>query len=224
MKKMKIIIDDRELQSQVVKYLHKFGVETQIQRLDVADYIISDKIAVERKTGRDFADSLCDRRLFEQSIHLCNSYETPIMIIENYAGVLERNITPQSLHGAMLSLTLKFKITIVHTMSEYDTANMLKTLLKRQTNANKTFQIHSNKPCKTLSEQQEYIVASISGVGVVAARALLSHFKTVKNVMTASVDELQEVDGIGEKSAEKIKTILNSKYNNDNIYKKQKTV
>ena len=210
---MKIIVDDRELQSQVVKYLHRFGVETQIQRLDVADYIISDKIAVERKTGRDFANSLCDGRLFEQSKYLCNSYETPIMIIENYASVLERNITPQALHGAMLSLTLKFKIAIVHTMSEYDTANMLKTLLKRQTNtSHKTFQIHANKPCKTISEQQEYIVASVSGVGVVAARALLSHFKTVQNVMTASVDELQEVNGIGEKLAEKIKTILNSKY------------
>ena len=52
--------------SLVIAELHELGVEVELKHLALADYIISDKIAVERKTVNDFVSSMLDKRLLKQ--------------------------------------------------------------------------------------------------------------------------------------------------------------
>ena len=61
-------------------------------------------------------------------------------------------------------------------------------------------------------EQQLFIVESLPNIGPVNAKNLLSHFGTVSNVLNASESELQEVEGIGKKTAENIRKVIESKY------------
>ncbi|HKL20159.1 MAG TPA: helicase-related protein, partial [Tichowtungia sp.] len=57
-----IIADDRETASGVVEYLHaKPDVTLRIQRLGSGDYAIGTRMLVERKTTRDFVDTLVER-------------------------------------------------------------------------------------------------------------------------------------------------------------------
>jgi len=59
---------------------------------------------------------------------------------------------------------------------------------------------------------QEYVVASLPSVDAVRGRKLLEKFGSVEKVFTASGEELQEVEGIGEKISESIRKVLSAKY------------
>ena len=61
-------------------------------------------------------------------------------------------------------------------------------------------------------DQQLFIVESLPNIGPVNAKNLLSHFGSVANILNASESELQEVEGIGLKTAQNIRRVLDSKY------------
>jgi Fanconi anemia group M protein len=44
------------------------------------------------------------------------------------------------------------------------------------------------------------------------AKRLLKHFKSVSNVVNASVQDLKEIDGIGKVSAKKIREVLDTEF------------
>ncbi len=77
-----IIADTREFNSDVVKELSRRGMVVQSQQLDVGDYILSDRLAVERKEVDDFLRSLMDGRLFSQLKMLKTAYINPILVLE----------------------------------------------------------------------------------------------------------------------------------------------
>jgi Fanconi anemia group M protein len=56
----------------------------------------------------------------------------------------------------------------------------------------------------TPEETMEFIVSGIPDVNTKIAERLLEEFETVREVFTATEDELQEVEGIGQKTADKI--------------------
>ncbi|NLD56617.1 MAG: DEAD/DEAH box helicase, partial [Methanomicrobiales archaeon] len=62
----KILIDDRETSSKVVEALSNMGAAVRLERLPHGDYAIGDRILIERKTARDFADTLINRDLLGQ--------------------------------------------------------------------------------------------------------------------------------------------------------------
>ena len=65
---LRIVIDHRETKSGVARVLDKLGIELSFTALDIGDYVVSDRLAVERKRTDDFASSLIDgkRNLFAQ--------------------------------------------------------------------------------------------------------------------------------------------------------------
>jgi Fanconi anemia group M protein len=67
----------------------------------------------------------------------------------------------------------------------------------------------------TMPQRQIYVVSAIGeGVGVVVAEDLLKHFRSVRAVMNASIEELMEVKGVGQKIAEKVREIVGGEYKN----------
>ena len=61
-------------------------------------------------------------------------------------------------------------------------------------------------------EQQLFIIESLPNIGPVNAKNLLEHFGTVANIINASESQLQEVEGIGKKTAVNIRKVVDSKY------------
>jgi len=53
-----------------------------------------------------------------------------------------------------------------------------------------------------------YLLESLPGVGATLAKSLLREFGSVEKVMNASLKDLQKVDKLGPKKAEKIKEVL----------------
>ena len=61
-----VVADDRETASRVVEALRLDGAALEIAHLENGDYAIGDRILVERKTARDFVDTLVERDLLGQ--------------------------------------------------------------------------------------------------------------------------------------------------------------
>jgi Fanconi anemia group M protein len=213
---VEVVIDQRELDSAIARDLStRAGVETRLETLAVGDYVVSDRVAVERKSVSDFLDTLLgeDRSLFEQARALSRHYARPVLIVEGADLYGERNVHPDAIRGAVASLAVDFDMSVLHTADEGDTADMLAVLAKReQTTRDRAVSAHGEKGAKTLDEQQEYVVSAIAEVGPVTARSLLEQFGTVEAVMTASEDDLQDVAGVGEVTAGRVREVVGSDY------------
>ena len=62
---------------------------------------------------------------------------------------------------------------------------------------------------RTIKTRKENALTAIEGVSVTKAKHLLDCFGSVRNIANAKPPELEMVDGIGKKLAEKIRETLN---------------
>ncbi len=216
---IEIVVDQRELDSPIAKELsRREGVRTRLETLEVGDYVLSDRVAVERKSVADFLDTLTggDRSMFEQVGDLSRAYARPVVILEGEDLYGERNVHPNAIRGALSSLAIDFDASVLRTEDEDDTADLLEVVAGReQEESDRTVSVHGEKSGKTLAEQQEYVVGSVADIGPVTARALLEEFSTVEAVMTARKEDLLEVDGIGEVTADRLREVVGSEYTGD---------
>lgn len=200
-----IYVDYREKNSSMMRELDKIRCGIKVRSMSVGDYQITDDIIIERKTVEDFSKSITDKRLYQQAKELANNCHKPLMIIEG-ENIYHTFLHPNAVRGALATIALDFKIPIIQTQNETDTAFMLKRIaLREQKKANKKpVSIRTQTKPVTLPEQQLFITESLPGIGPVSAKNLLRHFKTVKNLINASKKELKDVEGIGEKTATNI--------------------
>lgn len=207
-----VYADSREGNSKVIRHLTEMEIDVKVKSMAVADYQVSDEVAIERKTAKDFVDSLIDKRLFKQARELSEEFKSPLLILEGddlFTGM----INPNAIRGAMASIAIDFGISIIPTRNAQDTAAMIKRIAVREQVGERTpIQIRTDKKPVSLMEQQLFIIESLPNIGPVNAKNLLSHFGTVSNVLNASESDLQEVEGIGKKTAENIRKVIDSKY------------
>lgn len=150
-----------------------------------------------------------------QAKELTSNARKPLIIIEG-ENVYNSFLHPNAIRGAIASLTVDFKIPIIQTKDETDTAYMLKTIAKREQKddeSKKEISVRTKTKPVTLKEQQLFITESLPGIGPVSAKSLLNHFKSVKAMLNATKDELKEVEGIGEKTAAGMLNVIESEYN-----------
>ena len=207
-----VYVDSREGNSSVIRALDTIGVKVKINTMIVADYQVSEEVAIERKTAKDFVDSIVDKRLFKQARAMMEEFKKPIMILEGddfYTGF----INPNAIRGSIASIALDFGISIIPTRNSEDTAAMIKRIAMREQKGEKrSIQIRTERKPENLWEQQLFIIESLPGIGPAHARSLLEHFGTVNAIMNASESQLMDVAGIGKKTAGNIKKVIDSKY------------
>lgn len=208
-----ILVDDREKGSGIIKDMFDLGASVRLKRLAVGDYLLSPKCIVEFKTIPDFVDSIIDGRLLTQAKTLKQHCERPILIIQGTEDIYaQRKIHPNAIRGMLATLTVEHGISVLYTKHSKDTANLLTIIAKReQQEPGGNFTFHNNKPL-TLKEKQEFIVSSLPGIGPTLCKPLLQAFGSIKNVMNANVQALQEIDKIGPKKAKEIQTLLHETY------------
>lgn len=210
---MKVVVDHRETSSNVVREMHRLDLEIEMQQLEVGDFILSERVGIERKTVRDFLDSIIDGRLLEQAKNLAETFERPLLVLEGEGLYTERGIHPNAIRGALACITVDYQVPIISTENEKETARIILSIVKREQEEEKSeVPIRGERKSLTLSEQQRFIVEGLPGVSAVLAKRLLSHFKTASDVMKASEEDLKKVHGIGEEKAKEIRRVLDSEY------------
>lgn len=211
--RVRVVVDHREMPSGVVQELAKLGVEVEARQLEVGDFILSDRVGVERKSVGDFLQSIVDKRLLAQAKQLSETFERPILILEGEGLYTRRAIHPNAIRGALAALAVDFGVAVIPTRDERETAAVLAIIAQReQTERAREVAIRGEAKGLTLPEQQRFLVEGLPGVSAVLAERLLAHFKNPERVMMASEQELQRVPGIGKVKAKEIRRVLTKLY------------
>ena len=216
-----IYIDHRERKSGIKKELIKKEIDAVEKQLKIADFVIKTKtlngeiinVGIERKTLNDFLNSIIDKRIITQLMDLKKHHDIALLVIEGTENIYEiRNFHPNAIRGILASIAIDFQIPIIYTRNFRDTANLLAIIAKRLEKPRSLPSLLKKRKPLTLKQQQEYIIESLPGIGPTLSRSLLKKFKSIKEIMNASEEELKEVKKMGPKKASHIKKILKKRY------------
>jgi ERCC4-related helicase len=213
-----IFVDNRE-HGNTVEELHELGATIKLKNLEVGDFILSDDVAAEKKEVKDFVASLLDRRLFNQAIEMKRNFDKPLFIIEGNLDELyeSRNVDPNAIRSAMISLLIDYGIPILFSTNSTETAKYLFQIAKReQVDLKKSVSLRGSRRNWPIKKQQQFLIEGLPLVGENLAIALLKKFKTPQAIANASLEELQEVEKLGPKKAEQIKMIFEEEFKSEN--------
>ncbi|MCD6476711.1 MAG: hypothetical protein J7K26_00905 [Candidatus Aenigmarchaeota archaeon] len=210
MAKVLIFIDKRE-NNDIEKYFYQYEVEIQKKMLICGDFLLSDRVVIERKTTNDFINSIIDKRIFNQLKEMKENFEKPLLIIEGNS--LYGRLQPNIIRGVLAAITIDLQIPIIWTKDMAETAGMIYWIARReQFDMKREIPLRGKKSKLSLSEQQEFLIHGLPNISIKRSKDLLKYFKTPEKVFKASEKELLKVKGIGKGIAKKIRKILTTKY------------
>ncbi len=215
----KIFLDFRE--RKIEPLLRSLFEDVEVKTLPVGDiFMVFDThgVLVERKSACDFLNSIKSNRLWEQlrRMHVDRLDNVPVarrilLIHGQIEDVIEEaGMRWSHVMGAYQDIQFNYRIPIFHAPDEHAMGEFFRILVKREMenkNAGEIKELWSRAiPKKAMSDEEWkiYVLSSFPFVGEKIARALLSHFGSIERIATASVEELKNVEGIGEKKARRI--------------------
>lgn len=210
-KKVLIFVDSREAGSEVIKKLEQYDCIIRKKMLHIADYVLSDRVAVERKRYSDFIKSIIDQRLFSQIRALAENFKKPILVIEGKEKLV--GLHPNAIRGALAFIAVDQGIPILWTDSEEETAGLLYWIARReQIEEKREPAIRGKRKALSMSQQQEFLIAGLPHVSSVLAKRLLNYFKTPEKVFKAKESDLKKIESIGKIKAKNIRKVLETRY------------
>lgn len=207
-------VDVRELGSGAVRALASFSdIKISVFRLKVGDYLVSDRMVVERKTVDDLAASIVDGRMFEQVRKLKGAYDRPILLIEGEEPyrARKRAVSPRSLMGLVATLAAG-GTSILWARDSSQSAEMIRLLALQEQKERKRYPTVKMAPPKDEMRLVERVLATIPGIGVLTAYRILAKLKTLRRVFSASREDLMKVEGVGPSLAKNIVRFSNLAY------------
>jgi len=198
-RKIKIIADDRERNSGVMSVLQTDGrCDLKIQRISVGDYLIDERVLVERKTLPDLVASIKDGRLFRQALRLVEAEPWCVIVLEGTVSDLAGSgMRREAIQGTLITLTLYLGIPLLRSTGPDETARLLIYIARQgRTYSGDGPRRHGRLP-RGKRRLQIYILQGFPSVGPRRAARLLDRFGTLDGILNAEVEELRKVRGIG---------------------------
>jgi ERCC4-type nuclease len=209
-----IVVDARERASGMLTYLEgRAGVRIEVAHLSVADFLLGDGVAVERKSARDFVGSILDRRLFDQAERLVQAFERPLLILEGDPLATEIGVHPNAVRGALAHLVVVRRLPVLPSSGLEGTAELLVAIARQaQAGAGERPRAPAKRRAASLATRQEAIAAALPGVGPVLAQRLLSRTGSLAGLAAAHPPLLREVPGIGPRRADALTALFTAPY------------
>ena len=184
-----VIIDHRENKLKAILDKKKDTITYESKQLDVADIVINNDVAIERKEGFDFVSSIMDNRLFDQLLRLKETYDYPILILEGLNDEVFENtgMKISSIYGALSFISYKLGISVIPTRNIEDTAIVIERIANREQGGKDSMPILSRKAPKEMSkkERRSFIIEGLEDIGSKKAKTLIEKYKTPYQVFKA---------------------------------------
>jgi ERCC4-type nuclease len=209
---VRITVDDREAGSPVVVALGELpNISLGVERLRTGDYVVEGDCVFERKTIPDFARSLMDGRLFAQAHRLAFQASRRAFIFEGSAAeVVSTGVRREAWLGALVTLTLVYRLPVLATEDPTETARLLWYAAGQLTRCGNDVPLcHGHRP-RQRRRQQLAILQSLPGVGPKRSVQLLEHFRSVAAVLGASPETLAALPGLGRVTAQRIHELVHA--------------
>ncbi|KAJ3221052.1 hypothetical protein HK099_003808, partial [Clydaea vesicula] len=170
-RKIQILVDTREMKTLICSHLrNKYGANIIIRQLVVGDFIISNRIGVERKTKSDLLGSFIGKRIFEQLNNLMAYFEFPVLIIEKDRKIESIPNHKEAQYEGILASLQNTKVKIISSDSCEHTAEILIELAKLEDQ--EEIQIPLTLPDKSNSFLQ--LLLSVPSLGDVTAMLIVN--------------------------------------------------
>jgi ERCC4-type nuclease len=111
----------------------------------------------------------------------------------------------EALQGALITIGVFFGVAVLHSDAPEETARLLVYLGRQARRAAQGGLPRPGYRPKGRRARQLFLLQGLPGVGPARAALLLERFGSVQAVVTASADDLATVEGIGEKTASKMR-------------------
>jgi ERCC4-type nuclease len=211
-----VAADVREERSGVPFQLERLGVVVERRRLPIGDYIVGPETIVERKSAIDLHQTILSGRFWRQMSQLRDSASSPYLIIEG-GRLWQGPVSATSVRGLCLAAS-DLGIAVLRTDDAYDTAGWISRLAaRRRDGAIRDRPIYAQRPRRSRADSSaEQALAAAPGVSVTSARALLGRFGSLRNVVLATPEQLQEVTGVGHKRAEALTSMIHDPWPSNN--------
>jgi ERCC4-type nuclease len=189
-----VLFDHGEVRSGIPAALDAAGLDVAPAKLPAGDYIVSDRLVVERKTGADLAASIKDRRLFEKIHRLREAYESVVLLVEGEPV----HIAEASWKGA-LARVLTSGVSVLRTADSAESAAWLARLhrLEGKGPSEPRGRPRVRRPTDDLRASAADVLGCLPGISTVTAGRLLDHFGSLAAVFAADEPALRAVPGIG---------------------------
>jgi len=180
--------------------------EVMVKRLRLGDYQAGGRLLFERKTLRDLAASIVDGRFFSQACQLARSPLRPVIVLEGTARDLaESGMSRPAIQGALVTATVVLGIPLLRSRDPMESAKLI-LFSARQLSAlvGGALPRIGSRP-KSKRALQLRILQGLPHVGPVRARRLIDTFGTVEGAVTATIEQVSQIEGLGPTLARKIR-------------------
>ncbi len=229
-----IVIDNRESNSTLPSLIKLNGHDIKFEHLRYGDIKIGDRVLIERKSSRDFIDSIIDGRILKQAKGLFSSAIRPLLIVES---IESDRIHPNAVMGAMAWITLDLGLPVLMTNGIEETARfvsvaakreakILKLLLDKFSAKNRNPELDSIRAAASeinamISESKnagylldrwenevklsrEKILANLPGIGPKTAKSIMNHCNDIMGLCMLGLDELIAIEGVSSSQASEL--------------------
>jgi ERCC4-type nuclease len=179
---------------------------------NVDRYVLSRRLAVERRTGSSLLRGITDKTLFTSAIHLREHFAIPVLVVEGEVDYTHTAFNPQAARGALSSMVLQYGLSVLATGDAAETAAMIAMMARQEQIGIPEISLIPKRKAADLPDMQRRIVEMLPGAGMVLARDLLQHFGSVRRIVNAAEGELRSLPGIGARKARRICKILSAEY------------
>lgn len=209
-KSVDIVVDNREPPEVVTAVdQHDDVSDWRLDQLDYGDLRCEFAgVRVERKTPEDYASSVLSGRLDSQVQQMATGEEGCYILVEgsmsDFVSLEHTRVRPTALRGHVASTMVRREIPVLFCDSAEFLVDMSVRLARKHIESPSSSQRElasaAGVESKSVSQTLRLFTA-IDGVGPVTAHNLEDEFPTMEALVNAGEDDLEEVSGVGEKTA-----------------------
>lgn len=203
-------VDDREPASLVRAVReHPDVASVEVIRLSAGDLAI-DGVGFERKTLRDYVGSAMGRSspdLDDQVRRLVERYDHAYVLLEgNLDGIegLRTGVPASAIQGSIASITARLGVPVLPCSDRERLVDMATRIGRKHVEEPSTRRLPTGAITARNEPTAKRMYACIDGIGPRLAAALYESYPSVEALLSASIEELREIDGVGEGRARRI--------------------
>ena len=203
-------VDHREFWV-MLDYIAEAGFEICHLNTGEGDYA-SDKVSIERKDGDWWSSLFGDGRVMKQLSTMREDAEYSFLVVSRSWSQLKRELVAR---GVAVEVMVGFVASLavigyppIFCDDNHDAALLIERIVNKVEDDHARVFVERPKKA-TPAEYRNAIIEAFPKVGVKLRRRLTARWPTLRDLATATVDELESIEGIGSKTAERIFAILN---------------
>ncbi|MFC1582324.1 ERCC4 domain-containing protein [Planctomycetota bacterium] len=204
-----VVVDEREQGHRIPARLEEyFGARVSLARLPYGSFLVEGDICIKRFTAQEFIRATIRGGIFQMAAGMNEAHERALIIIEGDLETTGYKVHPHAVKGALTSLTMRWNMPVLFARDSGETVLLLWLIGTQEAVARSAMHKRHGGSPKDPERQRLYVLQGLSDVGPALAARIMEHFGSLRAFINASVEELEEVKGIGSETAQQIHDVV----------------